>query len=98
MAKRPAPALSRGIRSDTDVTGQKSWVPSQGVAPPRALSGEVGDWPDFVDPPPAARSVPLMAGDGDSKGLPRIAFWLVFLGGVAVGFIGACVLAWSVLA
>jgi hypothetical protein len=41
-----------------------------------------GDWPDFV---------PV-------REVPAIAFWLVFLGGVALGIIGACALAWAVLA
>jgi hypothetical protein len=42
-----------------------------------------GDWSDFAD---------------DGRRVPAIGFWLVFIGGTAVGFIGACALAWSVLA
>lgn len=47
-----------------------------------ALREVTGDWPGFVE----------------ERAVPAIGFWLVFVGGVAVGFIGACVLAWSVLA
>lgn len=50
---------------------------------PREIAG---DWPAFApDQPEAPR-------------IPAITFWLIFLGGAAVGFIGAGALAWSVLA